>query len=99
MNFDLARSSLVAIVAFALGVAGVDEAHASGKIYWREALTDKILRADLDGSNVEDLVTTGLSVPRGIALDLTPVPQVPGPGLPLALVLLIAGIATARRQA
>ena len=27
-------------------------------------------RADLDGGNVEDLVTAGLSIPRGIALDL-----------------------------
>ena len=30
----------------------------------------KIQRANLDGSNVEDLITTGLRYPIGIALDL-----------------------------
>ena len=35
-----------------------------------DAGTDKIQRADLDGSNVEDLITTGLSSPVGIALDV-----------------------------
>ena len=42
------------------------------KMYWTKSGTDKIQRADLDGSNVEDLVTTGLSSPSGIALDLQP---------------------------
>ena len=39
------------------------------KIYWTDADADKIQRADLDGSNVEDLVTTGLNHPIGLALD------------------------------
>ena len=43
---------------------------AQQKMYWTDNGTDKIQRANLDGSNVEDLVTTGLSNPRGIALDL-----------------------------
>ena len=43
---------------------------AQQKMYWTDFGTDKIQRANLDGSNVEDLVTTGLSGPRGIALDL-----------------------------
>ena len=38
-------------------------------MYWTDWGTDKIQRADLDGSGVEDLVT-GLNQPRGIALDL-----------------------------
>src|SRR5690606_38579081 len=32
--------------------------------------TDKVQRANLDGSDLEDLVTAGLVTPRGIALDL-----------------------------
>ena len=40
------------------------------KMYWPDSVTDKIQRANLDGSNVEDLVTTGLSDPDGIALDV-----------------------------
>ena len=37
-------------------------------MYWTDARARKIQRANLDGSNVEDLVT-GLGEPRGIALD------------------------------
>ena len=40
------------------------------KMYWMEARTDKIKRANLDGSNVEDLITTGLTSPWRIALDV-----------------------------
>jgi len=39
-------------------------------IYWTDAGTEKIQRANLDGSNVQDLVTTGLENPVGIALDV-----------------------------
>ena len=40
------------------------------KMYWVDSGTDKIQRASLDGSNVEDLVASGLSDPRAIALDV-----------------------------
>ena len=41
------------------------------KLYWSDWGTDKIQRADLDGSNVEDLVTSaGLNGPDGLSLDL-----------------------------
>ncbi len=53
----------------------------NGKMYWtalRPSLwkakrigTDKIQRSNLDGSDVEDLVTTGLETPSGIALDVS----------------------------
>ena len=43
---------------------------AASKLYWSDWGTDKIHRADLDGSNVEDLVTTGLDGPDGLSLDL-----------------------------
>ena len=42
----------------------------AGKMYWTDSETDKIQRANLDGSGVEDLVTLGLSFPRVLALDL-----------------------------
>ena len=44
-----------------------------GKIYWADEGTHKIQRANLDGSNIEDLITsdTGLGGPRSITLDLT----------------------------
>ena len=50
-------------VGIALDVAG-------GKMYWTDFETAKIQRANLDGSNVQDLVTRGLSQPDGIALDV-----------------------------
>ncbi len=43
---------------------------AQNKMYWTDFSTAKIQRANLDGSSVEDLVTTGLSAPFGIALDV-----------------------------
>ena len=39
------------------------------KMYWTDFYADRIQRANLDGSNVEDVIT-GLSSPYGIALDL-----------------------------
>ena len=41
----------------------------SGKIYWIDDGTNKIQRANLDGSNVEDLIVAGLDRPRRLALD------------------------------
>ncbi len=44
----------------------------TAKLYWTDWGTDKIQRADLDGSNVEDLVSgTGLNGPDGLALDVS----------------------------
>ena len=39
-------------------------------MYWTDSGTEKIQRANLDGSNVENLVT-GLRDPGGIALNLS----------------------------
>ena len=42
----------------------------AAKLYWSDWGTDKIQRADLDGSNVEDLVSgAGLNGPDGLSLD------------------------------
>ena len=38
-------------------------------MYWTDLDTDKIQRANLDGSGAEDLITTG-PFPQGIALDV-----------------------------
>ncbi len=40
------------------------------KMYWTDFGTGKIHRANLDGSNIEDLVTEALGWPEGIALDI-----------------------------
>ena len=48
-----------------LGIA-LDLIHS--RIYWTDTVADKIQRANLNGTGVEDLVTTGLDTPWGIAL-------------------------------
>ncbi len=63
------------IVGFAF-LAGVSVANGQ-KMYWADSDTEKIQRANLDGSSVEDLVTTGLWHPNGIALEQRP--SVPPP--------------------
>jgi len=40
------------------------------KIYWADFKTGKIQRADVDGTDVEDLILGGVSGPNDIALDL-----------------------------
>ncbi|MDE0316138.1 MAG: hypothetical protein OXM61_14655 [Candidatus Poribacteria bacterium] len=57
---------LVAILLTSV-VQGLSYGQGSAKIYWTES--DKIRRANLDGSNVEDILTE-LKWPRDIALDL-----------------------------
>ena len=39
------------------------------RIYWTDIGTKKIQRAKLDGSDIEDLVTSGLDYPCGLAVD------------------------------
>ena len=41
------------------------------KLYWADSGTSKIQRSNLDGNGVEDLVTTGLNFPAGLALDVS----------------------------
>ena len=49
---------------------GPDETRAAGKMYWSDAGSAKIQRANLDGSGIEDLVTSrsGLRYPESVTL-------------------------------
>lgn len=51
-------------------VEGLDIDLTNNKIYWADKGNGKIQRADLDGNNVED-VLTGLSSPHDLKLDIT----------------------------
>ena len=42
----------------------------AGKMYWTDWDTNRILRTDLDGSNVENVVANRVFAPEGIALDV-----------------------------
>lgn len=61
---------LETVVPTGSGVRGLDVDPAAGKIYWVDVNAYAIRRANLDGTNVEDLVTTGLVFPSAIALDV-----------------------------
>ena len=43
----------------------------NSKLYWVDHRVDKIQRANLDGSGLEDVIDSGLSQPEGIALDVS----------------------------
>ena len=73
----LANRTVIAFMFATIGlVLGVQKSHGQptvekGKIYWtNRVFGTQIQRADLDGSNVEDLVVS-IVTPEGIALDLT----------------------------
>lgn len=59
------------IVAGLNGPKGIDIDLKGDKIYWTDSAAGKIQRANLDGTMVEDLITTRLDEPTGLALDLT----------------------------
>jgi low density lipoprotein receptor-related protein 5/6 len=52
------------------GVRGVAVDITAGKIYWCDVNGYAIRRSNLDGSEIEDLITDGLEWPRTIALDV-----------------------------
>ncbi|MEM9351491.1 MAG: cadherin-like domain-containing protein [Planctomycetota bacterium] len=47
---------------------GLEQQAVGDKLYWADFTGERIVRSDLDGSNVEDVVT-GISGPGGIAID------------------------------
>lgn len=51
------------------GIRSLDVDPVGGKVYWTDVNNYAIRRANLDGSGVQDLVTTGLVFPAGIAVD------------------------------
>ena len=66
----MTTTKILIILVLALVLAIANAANAESKMYWAGAgTTDKIQRANLDGTGIEDLVT-GLDSPQGIALDI-----------------------------
>ena len=54
----------------ALCCVSIPAAHAADKMYWTDKDEEAIRRANVDGSDVEDLVTSGLGEPLALALDM-----------------------------
>lgn len=64
-----APSCLIPLLGAALVLVCAVSAQAADKMYWTDYVAGKIQRANLDGADVEELLT-GLHMPFGIALDL-----------------------------
>ncbi len=65
-------SPAVTVTVSAAGTQPDPQPSGTSKLYWSDWGTDKIQRADLDGSNVQDLVSgAGLNGPDGLSLDLS----------------------------
>uniref|UniRef100_A0A8C5MYQ0 LDL receptor related protein 4 n=1 Tax=Leptobrachium leishanense TaxID=445787 RepID=A0A8C5MYQ0_9ANUR len=47
----------------------LDFHHSHELVFWSDVTLDRIMRANLNGSNVEELVSTGLESPGGLAVD------------------------------
>jgi DNA-binding beta-propeller fold protein YncE len=62
-------TSAYAVAAFFCFVAGLPNRTVASGIFWSDQQTRQILRADLDGSNNQPVVTAGLDTTRGIAID------------------------------
>ena len=60
---------LEAVQRFAVLVVGAANLGPVNRLYWTDAVTDRIRSANLDGSGVEDVVDSGLVNPRGLAVD------------------------------
>ena len=41
----------------------------SGKVYWSDGVIKKILRANLNGSHIEEIITNNLDTTDGLAVD------------------------------
>jgi DNA-binding beta-propeller fold protein YncE len=67
----VAGRALIGLAVLAMITSGVGQwaAVAGGKMYWTDLGIGKIQRVNLDGTGLQDLVTTGLRFPRGIAVD------------------------------
>uniref|UniRef100_A0A8C1NTK7 Low density lipoprotein receptor-related protein 4 n=1 Tax=Cyprinus carpio TaxID=7962 RepID=A0A8C1NTK7_CYPCA len=47
----------------------LDFHHSEELVFWSDVTLDRIMRASLNGSNVEEVVSTGLESPGGLAID------------------------------
>lgn len=91
---DLDGASLETILT-TTGISQMGVDFDNGKIYWSDLTLDKIFRSNLDGSDPEDVITSGLSLPRDIAFfHTTPVPEPTS----VAAWLVLAGIGLAVRK-
>jgi hypothetical protein len=73
LRFGRKNSSLSAVPVVPIPDEGEGTSRSIGKMYWSVRAMDqhgpKIQRANLDGTQIEDLVTTRLSLPVSLALD------------------------------
>lgn len=70
MSLSSILCCVLAWLTFGIALTAVSPAQAA-VIYWTDTSSDKVQSSNLDGSNVQDVVTTGLSSPQTLAVDQT----------------------------
>jgi len=102
MRADLNGGNPQVLVSGLDNVGGIALDLNAGKMYWVDSGTEKIQRANLDGTNIEDVVNSGLLNLGGIGLDpraLNPIPAVSTYGfVSLVLLFLVVGSLVYRRR-
>lgn len=92
---DLNGSSRAVLVTGLDNPGGIALSLGEGKMYWTDTGTEKIQRANLDGTDIEDMITTGLRNLAGIAIDpsIITIPTLSQWGL-IAMMLLLLTLGT-----
>ncbi len=68
---NLDGSNIETLISGLAGPQGIALDLGAGKVYYADSLNGSIHRANLNGSGIEDLITTGLAAPTDLALDTT----------------------------
>ena len=68
-KIDLDGGTVKPVFDTGYGVRGIALEPVAGKLYWTDTSILMIRRSNLDGTGVEDIITSGLEFPRSIAAD------------------------------
>ncbi len=69
-HLNIRENRVDTLVSTGGGARGIAVDFYEGKIYWSDKYRGVITRASFDGTNQEDIVTTGLSYPEGVVIDI-----------------------------
>ena len=70
MTFRSRFLGIITMMLLTILPIGTIQAQGPTKMYWTDSYTHKIQRAELDGNNVEDLLTAGIEDPLSRSFDL-----------------------------
>ena len=77
-NYDGSESAVISSPGSPIAAhdGGITVDHASGFLFWSDTLSDRIFRANLDGSSATAIITSGLGNPGSLVVVRNPEPSV-----------------------